>query len=164
MDPLDFAVAMENGIIANLDRLKLNCSPVLAPVMEALIRAEQGIVTLVEQARPVRDGESVPDTELPAILSREEEWGQLQIRFDPAAAPAVLDYTVLWSVRAMLDKSAQYYRQAAKETEPARLRLLLASVAEIKTMLRRRIDGLERIMANQAWKAVGFAPGLLAKE
>ncbi len=61
-------------------------------------------------------------------------------------------------------KTAQFYLQTAKNIEQAPQRLLLSSIAEMKLMLRRRFDGIERVVANQVWNAVGFPPGMLAKE
>ena len=64
----------------------------------------------------------------------------------------------------MLDKNTQFYQQASKHSMQPQVRLFFGSVAELKLMLRRRIDGVERVVANQVWKSVGFAPGLLGKD
>ena len=74
------------------------------------------------------------------------------------------DAAALWSIHAMLDKASQFYLQASKQVEPPQLRLFFSNLAEIKLMLRRRVGAVERILANQAWKEIGFPPGLLGKE
>jgi hypothetical protein len=74
------------------------------------------------------------------------------------------DLVALWAIYAALDKSAQFYRQAVLNTPYPLPRLFWGSLAEIKTMMRRRVDGLLRVMYNGIWEQIGFAPFALGRE
>jgi hypothetical protein len=100
------------------------------------------------------------------LIGSEDQWKRLTLPFLPSTSPIPADYTLIWCIRAMMDKSHQFYQQAAHQetAESVSLHWFFQSVAEVKRMMNRRLSGLERTFANQAWKELGFPPGLLGKE
>jgi len=164
MSTLTFAASMEKSIGINIEKLKDGCSPELCDVLELLAGFQQEYELVLTHAKSLPQEQSPPELEPSRLLGTDENWRKLTGAFLPDTAPNAQDYTVLWSVHSMLDKNAQFYQQASKQSVQPQLRLFFGSVAELKLMLRRRIDGVERVLANQVWKEVGFAPGLLGKE
>ena len=164
MNTLAFAASMENSIFANIEKLKPGCSADLHPLLEALAGFHKEFEMVLVRAKSVTDGQSMPELDTMQLLGTDENWRVLTGVFSASSSPNALDYAVLWSVHAMLDKSAQFYQQAARQSVQPQLRLFYGSLGEIKLILRRRMDGVERVVTNQVWKEVGFAPGLLGKE
>lgn len=164
MKTLDFALAMEASIAEKMRVLHVDCSADLAKLLNRLIQSQQSFAQLIEQAK----GSDVAVIELTmdaaGLIGGDAEWAAITARFQPGDSPLLADAAALWSVHAMLDKASQFYLQASKQVEPPQLRLFFGNLAEIKLMLRRRVGAVERILANQAWKEIGFAPGLLGKE
>jgi hypothetical protein len=164
MNPLLFAESIEKEVAANVESLKAGCSPELCAVLDRLLAFDREFAQMVSKALSEPAGSNPPELDKVKLMGDEEMWVALTNRFNPASPPAAKDFAVLWSIHAMLDKSAQFYQQVSAHTDQVQLRLWLSSLAEIKIVLRRRIAAIERVVANQVWKSVGFAPGLLAKE
>lgn len=164
MKTLAFAASMESSIGANIEKLKPGCSAGLQGLMEQLAGYHREFEMVLVRARSVPAGQSLPELDTSQLLGSDERWRALSAAFTADSSPNALDYAVLWSLHAMLDKSAQFYQQASRQSVQPHVRLFFGSLAEMKVILRRRTDGIERIVANQVWKEVGFAPGLLGKE
>jgi len=164
VNALLFAIAMEKSIGANLKNMQESCSPELKSVLAQLIVFQQEFEQILLQLQSPESGVGLPTIDPVRMVGNDELWNSLSNQFQPASLPSAADYMVLCSVHAMLDKTAQFYLQTAKNIEQAPQRLLLSSIAEMKLMLRRRFDGIERVVVNQVWNAVGFPPGMLAKE
>jgi hypothetical protein len=164
VNTLQYASAMENSIGVTLRTLQANCSPELTRVLEHLVQIQRELERVVLQAESVELGQGLPKFDVMQIIGDEVLWRSLANPFQPSSLPSAIDYTVLWSVHAMMAKSAQYYQQAAMNTDQPNLRIDLSSIAEMKLILQRRVAAIERIVANQLWQSLGFPPGLLAKE
>jgi hypothetical protein len=155
---------MEQGIADNLQCLQHNCSDELCQLLNRLCNCQQNFLTLLQQAVSHEKNVIGLKIELAQLIGPESEWTSLQQKFQPGAIPDIHDFTVLWTVRVMSDKAGQFYHQAASQPNQPQFKLLLSTLAEIKRVLSHRIGAVERTVANQVWKAVGFAPGLLGKE
>lgn len=164
METLTFAAAMEKSIGDNIEKLGHGCSLGLQPVLHLLVAFHREFEMVLVRAKSAPDGQSLPELDTTQLLGPDETWRSLSAAFSADTVPDAMDYTVLWSIHAMLDKSTQFYQQASRQSVQPHVRLFFGSIAELKGMLRRRMDGIERIAANQVWKAVGFPPGLLGKE
>lgn len=164
MNALLWAMSMEKSIDANLKNLQGNCSPELQSVLEQLIIFQHEFEKILQQLISLESGQSLPEIDTFRLVGNDELWNSLGNQFQPTSLPSAANYMVLCSVHEMLDKMSQFYLQTAKNVEQAPQRLMLSSIAEMKLMLRRRFDGIERIVANQFWNALGFPPGMLAKE
>lgn len=164
MKTLDFALVMEASIAEKMRVLHVDCSTDSTELLNRLLQSQLSFVQLIEQAKG--SDISVPELtmDVAGLIGSDAEWAAITARFQPGDSPVLADAAALWSVHAMLDKASQFYLQASKQVEPPQLRLFFGNLAEIKLMLRRRVGAVERILANQAWKEIGFAPGLLGKE
>ena len=164
MSTLTYAASMEKSIGVNIENLREGCSPELCEVLKLLAGFQQEFEMVLVRATSLSPEQSLPALDTAQLLGTDENWRKMTSAFSAELPPNAQDFTVLWSVHAMLDKSTQFYQQASKQSVQPHVRLFFSSIAELKLMLRRRIDGIERVLANQVWKAVGFAPGLLGKE
>ena len=161
---LSFAIEMEKSITANMERLQCLCSPRLEELVTRLLRCQEQFEALLEQVRATQDCTLSEETGSKRMLGDDAEWTMLCGKFKPDEEPQTQDFTVLWSFHSLLDKSSQFYQQASRQDPQVQLRLFFSNIAELKTVLRRRVDGVERIIANQVWAKIGFAPGLLGKD
>jgi hypothetical protein len=164
MDALAFASLMEHSIIDDMEGLRGSCSPELSRAVELLIRFHGEFERLVTTAKMSAKEQTWPELTAAVFVGTDETWREITGSIHPGTVPLAADYTALWCIHALLDKSAQFYQQAARQNIPEQERIFLGSVAELKLILHRRMDGVERVVANQVWKSVGFPPGLLGKE
>lgn len=71
---------------------------------------------------------------------------------------------ILWTLYALYDRTFQYYRQASHNTPQPTDKYFYSSLAEVKNIVRRRIDAASRVLSNEVWGQVGFAPFIIGKE
>lgn len=164
MESLTFSASMENSISEVLQELRGGCSPEINRVLDSLLRFHGEFERLMSEVKELPENQPWPELSAADFVGTDEVWRELTGSINPGTSPNTADYATLWCIHALLDKSAQFYQQAARQNLPEPERLFLSSVAELKLMLRRRIDAVERVVANQVWKAVGFPPGLLGRE
>lgn len=161
---LDFALAMETSIAEKMRMLQVGCTVDLTELLDRLIKSQQSFADLIQQVKSSGDEALAMQIDAGGLIGSDAEWTAITAKFQPGDRPVIADATTLWSVHAMLDKASQFYLQASKQLESTQLRIFFSNLAEINLMLRRRVGAVERILANQVWKEIGFPPGLLGKE
>lgn len=83
---------------------------------------------------------------------------------DLTAPAIVIVLAKTWNVVLLCDRLAQYYRQLAANTPESQVRILLSSLAEIKSIMKRRAEGPVRRWTSFMWGEIGFAPFQLNKD
>jgi hypothetical protein len=160
-----FAAAMEASIRQQLELISQQAPTELQPVFGALNRFQVEFELLIDRVQYTdADGGNFPPVEAAQLLGADDIWQQTLQRFAAVPDKDAANLTMLWMVHSLMDKSAQFYQQAAGNKAHPGVRLMLSSLAEIKNMQRRRIGGLLRVMYNQVWADVGFAPFALGKD
>lgn len=158
---LQFALSMEKTLKDEFEsQVKNPQVPEFKPVFELLIQCQTSILQILSQNQnDISYNNSIEINE--QILGTDTNWKIAPtITSDTDASPYLVH---LWIVNGLLDKSAQFYRQAASNSAYPQRKLFFNSIAEIKLMQKRRIDSILRSIYNIVWADVGFAPVSLGK-
>ncbi len=165
MKMFQFAASLEAQIRQEAEAAADQAPPALQAVVAAVGKFEAEFELLLDRAQYVDvDTGRYPEVNAAALLGANTAWDEAKAKlgsFGEATVPAL---TVLWFLHTMTERSGQFYQQAALNSAHPATRLFFASLAEVKTMLRRRLDGLLRQLYNAAWSEVGFAPFVLGKD
>ena len=161
MTSLEFAVELEEEIIRQIEFLARAAPPGPAKILAALARAEKNFSGLVKKAGGINlDLEPYPAIDAEKLLGEDFLLqGAWQAKMNLQE-----NLCVLLMVCALIEKSTQYYQQAALNSPHPSLRLFLRSLAEVKNIQRGRLAACVRVAYNEVWEEVGFAPFLLGKD
>ncbi|HWR39858.1 MAG TPA: hypothetical protein VN611_10185 [Patescibacteria group bacterium] len=155
---------MEISVTAHLLEIQKNAPQELQPFFSLLLQAQRELNQLLTQALAVDISlAQYPEPNLTAIIADDNAWKTAGETLPPAER--LCDALArVWSVEALLDKTAQFYRQSSQNHAHPTERLFFSSLAEIKQLLRRRASSLNQSLGNQVWSEVGFSPFILARE
>ncbi len=164
MKQLQFAVKLETGIHRELKNLSTKGPPELISVTGGFVEAHAKLALMLNNISydDLVKGK-YQASELGQIMATDEEWRRQLAAFRVGPENSVDYLTALWTIHIWLDRSAQYYQQAARNSEYPSLRLFFENLAQLKQILKRRADSLLRTAYNAVWEEVGFAPFLLGK-
>lgn len=163
MESIKIARELETALQRQLDLFSGVSSPYLQPVLRYLLDIQLEFADNLSAAESI----NVDLAEYPPFGNRlcdiSIEWKQFVE--DKLLLPTETgDIVVLWSVHTALDRMEQFYRQAALNSAHPLTRTYFTSFAEAKMLLRRRTDALIRVLYNDMWGKVGFAPFTLRKD
>jgi hypothetical protein len=126
------------------------------------LKIERDFLELVKQADTINiDLENYPKIDAEKILG---EANILIQKMPEEFSDTHKNICVLWMVYALIEKSAQYYRQAALNSFHPALKIFMGSLCEVKDILRVRTAACVRIGYNDIWGKIGFAPFVLGKD
>lgn len=152
-NPLQFALKMETLFLEDLIALQGNDSSLIQRIAEPLISLQEQICNLLSMNI---HASIFPIVDL-AMQLDEHQW-QAIIK-ELAKTPATPDHLhVIWSILMTFDKPAQFYRQLAANSPNPALTIFASSLAEIKKIGSRKIEGILRISVNSTWEQLGFCP------
>lgn len=165
MRVFQFAAAMEASIRQEAERITDQVPAGLEPVLAAVAAFQAEFELLIDRAQYTDvDTGRYPEVGTTTLLGTEKVWLGAAARLKEAGANNAAVLATLWLLYSLVDKSGQFYQQAALNSAHPATRLYLSSLAEVKAMLRRRLDSLLRMVYNEVWADVGFAPFLLGKD
>ncbi len=165
MKMFQFAASLEAQIRQEVEDATGQAPPELQPVVAAVGRFEAEFELLLDRAQYVDvDTGRYPEVDAAALLGTNGVWEEAASRLRPFGETTVPALAALWLLHTLTERSGQYYQQAALNSAHPAVKLFFASLAEVKAMLRRRLDGLLRQLYNAAWAEVGFAPFVLGKD
>lgn len=165
MKTLQFAAGLEAQIRQETEAVVAQAPAGLQDVVAAVGKFQAEFELLLDRAQYVDvDTGRYPEVNAAALLGPDGVWQEATARLGTAGEATVPVLASLWFLHTLTEKSGQFYQQAALNSAHPATRLFLASLAEVKTMLRRRLDGLLRQLYNAAWSEVGFAPFVLGKD
>lgn len=158
---LKFAINMEEEIIRQMEILQKNSGEELAELFGSFLKIEREFLELLKQAAKVNvDLENYSPVNAEKILGKPlPSWGAAGE--NQASQQTVC---VLWMVYALVEKSAQYYRQASLNSSHPALKLFMGSLGEVKNIFRGRAAACLRMAYNDIWGEIGFAPFVLGKD
>jgi hypothetical protein len=164
MRPFEFANSLETVLLRQLESFSGDVSPELQPLLRSLQNSQATFLECLTLAAAVNvDSEPYPSVAVTILPGSDTVWQKQTAEF-ATAAKSSQDLVALWAIYTALDKTAQFYRQAALNTPHPLTRLFWGSLAETKSLMRRRVDGVLRIMYNNIWEQIGFAPFVLGRE
>jgi hypothetical protein len=162
--PIQFALELETAINKKIDPLLETAE--LFPVITLINSFQQGFFKLLIIAKSIDvDTAKYPVVEASELLGSDTAWQQLALQPTPSEVVENMDtLTTLWSICSLIDRSTQYYQQAAANNAHPATRLFFHSLAESKKIIRGRLAGIIHLMYNQYWGQLGFAPFMLGKD
>ncbi len=165
MQVFQFAAILEAQIRQEVEVVMAQSPPELQTVVTAVGTFQAGIELLVDRAQYVDvDSGRYPEVSAAELLGPDSVWQEATAKLGTSGESTVVGLASLWFLIVLTEKSGQYYQQAALNSAHPATRLFFSSLAEVKGMLRRRLDGLLRQLYNAAWTQVGFAPFVLGKD
>jgi|GEM_PF-2245435 len=165
MLPIDFSLELETAINKQISLIASSTEEGMAPVWPLVDRFQQAFLQLLADAAVVDiDQANYPLVDAVILFGPDAAWQQLT-KPAPATMPEadMQRLVALWSIYALIDKSAQYYQQAAANTAHLATQIFFHSLYESKNILRIRFAGIIQAAYNQYWGKLGFAPFVLGK-
>ncbi len=164
MLPIQFALELETSISDQIATSSGTATDAIAPVI-ALVEGSQVKFTLLLSSTNTMKVDIVPYpvVDESQLLGPDTAWQQLSQNIIAANA-SLQDLTILWSIYTTIDKSVQFYQQAATNSAYPQARLFFSSLNHTKKILRRKLAGIIQIYYNHYWGELGFAPFLLGKD
>lgn len=161
MLPIQFAIELETAINSQLTGMS---APTTEPVVSLLRTCQINFLALLSAASTINiDSDPYPPVTESQLLGSDTAWRQLTLQIDTANANLQV-LTTLWSIYIIIDKTTQFYQQAAANSAQPQTRLFFSSLTHVKKILRRRLDGIIQIYYNHYWGEIGFAPFALGKD
>lgn len=165
MQVLRFAASLEAQIRQEVEVVMAQSPPGLQALVTAVGHFQAEIELLLDRAQGTDiDTGRYPEVNAAALLGPDSVWQEAAASVTEATDSPVVGLASMWFLHTLTERSGQFYQQAALNSAHPSTRLFFASLAEVKTMLRRRLDGVLRALYNSAWAEVGFAPFLLGKD
>lgn len=161
MEKLEFSQIMERSILSTLQPLSSQCSPVAGKILAYFIRFETQLAAFIDEV--ALNPKVYPDIDADKLLA-DTEWKSVTAEFTGKFDGDLRDLAVIWTVYSLQENSSQYYQQAALHSYELQQKIFYKSLAELKTIIKRRADAANRISYNLIWDKVGFAPFQLGKE
>ena len=165
MNVMHCAAMLEASIRQEIEATTGQAPGELQPFLAAVGKFQGEFELLLDRAQYTDiDTGRYPEVEAMTLLGNDGDWQEVLQQIGPLGEKALAALTTIWMIQALVEKSGQFYQQAALNSAHPSTRLFFRSLTEIKGMLRRRVDGLLRVLYNQVWSDIGFAPVLLGKD
>jgi len=165
MNVLLCAATLEASIRQEIEAVIQTAPGELQPFWSAIGKFHVEFELLLDRAQYTDvDSSRYPGVDSVALLGSDDAWQKLLRDFAAVPDKTISSLTALWMTHTLVEKSGQFYQQAAANSPHPTTRLFFSSLAETKNMLRRRVDGLMRVLYNEIWAEIGFAPFLLGKD
>lgn len=158
-----FAADLEKNILAEVEKVVQSVSPAIRPAVHMLFLAEQGWNDLFTK-KLGKNGDQYPLPDAETLLGCDKDWQKIIESLKEAVPEGTGSLTLFWMLYALVERTVQYYQQAAANSAYPAERLFFTSLAQYKILMKKRVGSLVRIMYNHAWAELGFAPFLLGKE
>ncbi len=165
MESIDFATLLEEDIEKKVKLIRSKCPEELTLFLQLVDQCQENFLNLLRESQQVDEDVPVyPQIQTNNLVGNDEQWSQATHAFAGLGQSSVENLTWLWMIYVLFERSAQYYQQAVANCPYPAERLFLKSLVEVKSLLKRRIDGAIRILYNEVWASVGFAPFSLGKD
>ncbi|MEG6586020.1 hypothetical protein [Dendrosporobacter sp. 1207_IL3150] len=156
---LDTALSVEISIRKQLEcMIKSDVNSEIADILHYLIKLNSELELILADAKKVDPNtSSYPNVDIAPLVGNDEDWR----RYNELVEKVGTNYNslvILWSLEAMIEKSAQFYQQASQNSAYSSTKMFLSSLYQVKTMKRRKISALSRIVNNNIWSVIGFSP------
>lgn len=165
MTVLQYAATLEASIRQEIELIIRQAPNELQPFLTAVGKFQVEFELLIDRAQYTNvDKSRYPEVDPAVLLGSDDNWQKITRDFAAVTGNSAPNLATLWMAQALMAKSGQLYQQAAANSAHPATRLFFSSLAETKNMLVRRIDGLTRVVYNEVWAELGFAPFLLGKD
>lgn len=165
MDTCCYALIMENSIKQEV-MFRLQNGPLqLKPLLETISTCQEAFIDILQNT--FDKGNLSTYSEQDAIQTLFETIrleNKFEINSNDTTELVMNLYMTLSTLSIIIERSLQFYRQAANNSAYEYEKIFFNSLAEQKKVLKRRIESALRIVYNSLWSQVGFAPFIFGKE
>lgn len=162
MLPIQFAIEIETAIINQVTMLDAPAD--IASLISLIEQSQKASLELLAVANTVNiDIAAYPEVNESELLGSDTVWQQLTLPKEVTNASLQMLIT-LWQLSIEIDKTAQFYQQAATNSAHPQSRLFFNSLSHVKRILLRRLNGIIQMYCNYYWGELGFAPFMLGKD
>lgn len=162
MLPIQFAIELETSIISHLD--KVTVTEDVVTIISLIHTFEKKFLDLLVAANTINVDMAVyPPVNESDLLGKDLVWQQLTSPKEVTNA-SLQSLLTLWHTSMEIDKTVQFYQQAATNSAHPQTRLFFNSLSHVKKILLRRLNGIIQSYNNYYWGKLGFAPFLLGKD
>lgn len=163
MLPIQFAFELETSIDIQVAGLSAAATTGIAPIIALVDSCQKELLQILSIASKINiDTTPYPDINENQLIGSDTSW-QLATQNTAATDACMPTLMTLWGIYAAIDKSVQFYQQAAANSAHPQTRLFFSSLNHVKKILRRRVDGVIQLYHNHYWGQLGFAPFMLGK-
>ena len=162
MLPIQFVIELETAIINHLDTIPTQAD--IVPIISLILKSQKEFLELISTAKAINvDKAAYPPVDESSLLGKDSDWQQLTVQKEITNANLQMLIT-LWQIATEIDKTAQFYQQAAANSAHPQTRIFFNSLSHVKRILLRRINGAIQSYCNYYWGELGFAPFVLGKD
>jgi hypothetical protein len=162
MLPIQFAIELETALSNQLT--KLSATDDMVPLLTPIRQCQGEFLELLSVAKTVDIDIAVyPQVKESQLLGPDTVWQQFTVQKD-VTNTGVQVLITLWQISSLIDKTVQFYQQAATNSAHPHTRLFFNSLCHVKRILHRRFNGIIQIYCNHYWGELGFAPFMLGKD
>lgn len=164
METIQYAIELEMHIKKMIVVVSAGSDQQMILLADVLTKHQVKTIELLK-AMQAEKGNFDPQAKVSALLDDPECHGAIGgISGQGESSSVVSQSCILWMLYALYDRTFQYYRQASHNTQQPTSRYFYSSLAEVKNIIRRRLDAASRVLSNEVWGQVGFAPFIIGKE
>lgn len=162
---LQFCADLEMALIENMQYILFNTENLLLKdIITDLINLHKSFINGIEQINTVNIiSKSDYNDLVETLIISNNLWEQATSNIADNKTN-VKNLTTIWMLISLIDKSAQLYQQAAINSAYPDTKLFYNFVAEFKVSLRKKLDSIMRVLYNDVWAQVGFAPFKLGRD
>lgn len=158
-----FALRLEQALQSEMERLAAITTGENQAVWQyAVSLIQQGILVL-QSLTEKAGGVDYPENIIEQLSGSSAAWQQLTQNWKVERKPAVI-WLQLAAVQSALDKSGQFYQQAAIHSPFPQEKQFWQEFAQARHIMRRRLEAIWRLESNTIWEELGFAPLVFGKE
>ena len=164
MEAIQYAIELETHIKNMIAVISTGSDQQMIMLANVLSKHQIKTIELLRTIQAEK-GNFDPQAKVSALLD-DPEWHEAinGISGEGAGRNVVSQSCNLWMLYALYDKTFQYYRQASQNTPQPTAKYFYSSFAEVKNIIRRRLDAASRVLSNEVWGQIGFAPFIIGKE
>lgn len=167
MNVCQYALVLEGEIQQEVIQRIKNGPNNLLPLIETISTFQNRLTDLLIKTVDQKDSAyHYPDSEtiqaLVEIIDKDKSKCIISDDITPEAITNI--YINLSIITNLVEKSLQFYNQAALNSTYEYEKIFFSSIAEIKKVLKRRLDSTLRVVYNSLWSKIGFAPFMFGKE
>ncbi|WP_425061011.1 hypothetical protein SCACP_17780 [Sporomusa carbonis] len=165
MLPIQFAIELETALNKQIELVSDTVQAEFTPLITLISGFQRQFLQLLSDASTVNiDREQYPAVNQDRLLGPDVAWRQFTGQNTSIIETNTQTITAIWSIYALIDRSAQYYLQAATNSAHPATGLFFHSLSQIKKILKGRLAGVIQMLYNHYWGKLGFAPFVLGKD
>ena len=161
MEVIHYAIELEKQVDNTLVLLSDKAIEDIQLLCSILRNHEAEITTVLSST--LNNANSFPQINLTELVN-DVEWDKVITRLNSNPRVLLAQQPMLWILHTLYDRQFQFYYQAGQNSPKLDAKVFMSSLAQVKNLVRRRLEVISRVASNEAWGQLGFAPFVLGKE